>query len=151
MNRILAIAFGFCLAGALAAPVVAEDRPPADARPLAEVVALLENGQIDVITEIDWDSDKWEIEARKDDKWFDLDISPSGEILKRESTGPEKDVPPADSLPLSHILNGIERAHAPARITEVEFDDDHWEIQLRDGDRKIDLKINPRSGHPKGG
>lgn len=146
MNRILAIGLGLCLA----APALADDRPPADARPLAEVVAILENGHVDVITEIDWDDNKWEIEARKDDKWFDFDVSPSGEILKRESSGSEDDVPPAGSLPLSHILNGVERAHAPARVTDVEFDDDHWEIELHDGDREIELKINPRTGQPKG-
>lgn len=150
MNDPVKLSAALLLSFTLVGSALADDRPPADARPLSQVVAILEQDRFDVITEIDWDDNKWEIEARHDGKWWELDVSSAGEILKRDDTDAEDDVPPAGSLPLSHVLNGVERAHAPARVTEVEFDDNHWEIELHDGNREIELKINPRTGQPKG-
>ncbi len=127
----------------------ADDRPPAGAKPLSVIVYDLERTQTDLITEIDFDDGKWEIEARKGDEWVELHIDPrSGEIIRREQTSSEDDLPPAGSLPLSGILQSLERAHN-APVTDVEFDDGHWEIELHDGSREIEVKVNPRTGQAR--
>ncbi|MDR7124771.1 PepSY domain-containing protein [Pseudotabrizicola sp. 4114] len=53
----------------LALPSVAQAAPPADARPLSEVITTLEaSGDVAWIDEIDWDDDGyWEIEYYRAD------------------------------------------------------------------------------------
>lgn len=58
--------------------------------------------------------------------------------------------PPADSMPVSKIVQGIEQRSDFRYIKEVDWDDDgHYEIEYvtTDGAR-VEIKVNPRTGEP---
>lgn len=59
--------------------------------------------------------------------------------------------PPAQALPLSTIVAGLERQYDIAWIDEIEWDDDgYWDIEFFDrAGSKVDLKIDPVTGQPK--
>lgn len=60
-------------------------------------------------------------------------------------------VPPADALPLSTIVSGLESQYDIQFIDEIEWDDDgYWEVEFftKDG-AKVELKINPVTGEPR--
>lgn len=81
MNRSLAV---ITLAAALALGPAAHatDKPPADVRPLSEIVIMLEQKGYSPIGEIEFDDGRWEAKVWKEDKKRKLKIDPrSGEII----------------------------------------------------------------------
>ncbi len=59
--------------------------------------------------------------------------------------------PPADGMRLSDIVRAVEQRPDFRYFDEIEWDDDgYWEVEYvtRDG-RKIELKIDPRTGQPR--
>jgi len=58
--------------------------------------------------------------------------------------------PPADALPLSQVLAGLERGGDVAAFDEIEWDDGRWEIEYfaKDGSRR-EIKVDPRTGAPQ--
>lgn len=57
-------------------------------------------------------------------------------------------IPPADALPLSIIVSGLEAQYNIQFIDEIEWDDDgYWEVEFFTNDgAKVELKIDPVSG-----
>ncbi len=53
-----------------------DEQPPANAKPLAEILTLLEKDGIGVIHEVEFDDGLWEIEARKDGRDVELKADP---------------------------------------------------------------------------
>ena len=52
---------------------------------------------------------------------------------------------PSDARPLSQIVAELERqGYAP--IVEVDLDDGRWEVAAYREGRKVELKVDPRSG-----
>jgi len=59
----------------------AVDRPPADAKPLSEIVKSLEDAGFAPIVEVEFRAGRWHVEAFKDGQKRDLRVHPvSGEI-----------------------------------------------------------------------
>ncbi|MCC5966921.1 MAG: PepSY domain-containing protein [Natronohydrobacter sp.] len=60
-------------------------------------------------------------------------------------------VPPADALPLSVIVAGLEERFDIQFIDEIEWDDDgYWEVELFTNDgAKVELKIDPITGEAR--
>lgn len=132
---------------ALAASAAAGgELPPSDGKPLSELVKSLEDAGVGVITSIEFDDGVWEVQTHKDGKWVELHVDPrTGEIKRRQPDEPSDDMPPADGKALSTILKDLE-GEKPGVITSVEFDDGYWEVKVRQGDRKIKIDIDPRTG-----
>jgi uncharacterized membrane protein YkoI len=62
--------------------VFAGERPPANAKPLVEIINELEKQGYSPITEISLDDGIWEVEAYKDNQARELKLEPSsGKIL----------------------------------------------------------------------
>ena len=59
--------------------------------------------------------------------------------------------PPTDARPLSEIVRAIEARADFRHFDEIEWDDDgYWEVEYVDRHgRKVELKIDPRSGQPR--
>jgi len=56
------------------------------------------------------------------------------------------ETPPANAKPLSEVIKALED-QGYRKITEVEFEDGVWEIEVHETDGKeIKLKVNPVSG-----
>lgn len=61
---------------------IAGERPPADAKPLVEIIEALEAQGYAPITEISMDDGVWEVEAYKNDEERELRVNPvTGAIL----------------------------------------------------------------------
>ncbi len=58
--------------------------------------------------------------------------------------------PPANGLPLSQIVAGVEASQPVQVFTEIEWDDDgYWDIEFIDtGNRRASVRIDPVSGEP---
>ena len=58
-------------------------------------------------------------------------------------------LPPADGMPLSRLVAGLEAREDLGAITEIEWDDDgYWEVDvlsLPEG-RKVELRLDPFTG-----
>lgn len=59
--------------------------------------------------------------------------------------------PPADAMPLSEILRGLEGQADFSHIEDIEWDDDgYWEVEyVRSGGGKVEIRIDPVSGQPR--
>lgn len=58
--------------------------------------------------------------------------------------------PPRDAMPLSQILQALEK-QGVAWFEEIEWDDDgHWEIEyVSTGDKTVKVRIDPVTGKPR--
>ncbi len=58
--------------------------------------------------------------------------------------------PPSDAMPLSQVLQAMEAGGNVAYFDEIEWDDDHWEIEyyMPDGS-KVEVEVDPVSGQPR--
>jgi len=67
------------------AAVNANQSMPKDAMKLSEIVSDLESKGYDKITEISMDDGVWEVEVNKDEKQYELKVSPTdGKVLSEE-------------------------------------------------------------------
>ncbi len=55
------------------------------------------------------------------------------------------DVPPRDGMALSAIIKSVEDQKVGV-ITEVEFDDGLWEVDVHKGSREVTFYLNPKTG-----
>lgn len=55
------------------------------------------------------------------------------------------ETPPANAKPLSSIIKIVED-HGYKTITEVEFEDGKWEIEVHQGGKEIELHVDAVSG-----
>lgn len=66
-------------------------------------------------------------------------------IVFSASTALAGDKPPADVKKLSEIVLILEKAGYDP-ISEIEFDDGHWEVDAYRDDKKIEVNVNPTTG-----
>ncbi|GHU46095.1 hypothetical protein AGMMS50289_18700 [Betaproteobacteria bacterium] len=133
----------------------AGDVPPADSKPLSEILKAVEQQKLGVISESEFDNDFWEL---NDGFWKvkvcnagacqKLYIDPKSGTEKRRRKTDSDDIAPTDAMPLSAIVQAVE-ASGLGIITEVEFDDGYWKLELRKDARKIKLALDPRTGAPR--
>ncbi len=145
---VMACGAGLLVVGLAAAQ--AGDVPPRDGKPLVEIVATLENEQIGAITAIEFDDGFWEAEVHQDGRETDLTIDPqTGKITRRTpDTDIREELPPANGMPLSAILRTLTKQDVGV-ITEVEFDDGVWEVEVRQNGRERKLRLEPLTGKPR--
>jgi hypothetical protein len=54
-------------------------------------------------------------------------------------------------MPLSEILRGFEAQDDFGYFKEIEWDDDHWEIEYYRADgSEVEVDVDPRTGQPRG-
>ena len=137
--------------GLLLAPLSvagAGDFPSPGSKPLSAILKSVEEQRLGVITEAEFDDGLWEVKICDVGACQKLYIDPrSGEEKRRRNTYPDK-MPPANAMPLSTIVQSVE-ARESGVITEVDFDDGFWEVELHKDGRKSKLAIDPRSGETR--
>ena len=142
-NRIAHLAIGLLLAPLSMA--WAGDVPPAGGKPLSEILRSVEDQKLGAFSEVEFDDGLWEVKVCGASACQKLYLSPgSGDETRRRSADSEE-IPPPNSKPLSTIVQAIEASGAGS-ITEVEFDDGVWEVDLRKDGRKTKLRIDPMTG-----
>jgi hypothetical protein len=122
--------------------------PPPGSKPLSEVLESVEKQKLGLIMEAEFDDGLWEVKVCDAGACRKLYIAPkSGEEKRRRQTDSDE-MPPVNAMPLSTIIKSVE-ARGLGIITEVEFDDGFWEVELRKDGRKSDLTIDPRTGETR--
>ena len=81
-RRFFAVAALSPIALSVAAPAMAQvARPPADAKPLSEIIKSLEDAGFSPIVEVDFRAGRWHVEAFQEGQKRDLRVHPvTGEI-----------------------------------------------------------------------
>jgi uncharacterized membrane protein YkoI len=132
------------------AAVQASERPPKDGKPLSEIVASLEAANEGVVTAVEFDDGRWEAEVHRDGRETDLSIDArTGQVTRRTADNDRREeLPPRGSRPLSAIVRSLEQQE-PGVVTEVEFDDGFWEVEIQADGREVKLDINPQTGQPR--
>lgn len=100
------------------------------------------------ITEAEFDDSLWVVKvctAAACQKLYN-DPKSGAEVRRRKTVSDE--IPPANVLALSKIIQSVE-ARELGIIAEVEFDDGFWEVELRNEDQKIRLVVDPRTGETR--
>jgi hypothetical protein len=121
---------------------LADQRPPTDAKPLAEIVAHMEKAGYSPIVEVSYDDGYWEVEAIKDGQPIEAMVDPkSGDIVSEHRDEAEK-APPADSLALSDVIAALAKADY-ADIDEVSFEGTSWEVEAWHNGVKRELRVDP--------
>ncbi|OPY64242.1 MAG: hypothetical protein A4E57_03613 [Syntrophorhabdaceae bacterium PtaU1.Bin034] len=130
--------------------VRADDVPPQGGKPLSAILKSVEALQLGTVTTAEFDDGVWEIKVCKGKEGcVELYIDPvSGEEKRRKTDDLEEEVPPANARPLSSVIQSLEKRGLRV-ITEVEFDDNVWEVKVREGRRQVKLYIDPVTGEEK--
>lgn len=132
------------LLGPLSAPEAGE-LPPPGSLPLSTILRGVEERALGTIAEAEFDDGRWEVKVCDAGTCQKLYIDPaSGEEKRRRRADPDE-VPPANAMHLSAVVRSVE-AREPGVITEVEFDDGYWEVELRRDGRKVKPWIDPTTG-----
>jgi uncharacterized membrane protein YkoI len=124
----------------------ADDRRPAQPKPLLEIVLSLEKQGISPIVEISFDDGVWEVEAYHEDIAMELTVDPStGEIIAEHRDDADAK-PPSGSLPLSQIITTLEKA-GYTRVKEISFERRSWEVEASRENQRRELRIDAKDGH----
>jgi uncharacterized membrane protein YkoI len=137
------------LAAALAAAPLAlvyGDQPPANGKPLAEIVETLEKQGYGPFSEISFDDGYWEIEVYKQNEPYELAVDPSTGKIAAEHRDDAEPRPPQDALPLSRVLQSLAKA-GYQDIHEVSFERLHWEVEVRRTDGKHEIQVDLKTAN----
>ena len=142
---VICLAFGLSLAPLA---VWADDVPPADSKPLSEILRLVEENKLGLFSEVEFDDGLWELKVCEANGCQKLYIAPrSGDEVRRRSADSD-DFPQMNARPLSTIIESVETLGLGS-ITEVEFDDGFWEVDIHKNGRRTKLFYDPMTGEVK--
>ena len=134
---------------ALASSVVlAAEVPPADAKPLSQILEAVEKNHPGVIVSADFDERRWEVVSCNADgrSCRELRIDPRTAKTLRDSRDMNFDIrPPAGGKTAAQIAAAIE-ARKLGTISEIEFDDPVWEVTVHGSGVRAKLYVDPASG-----
>jgi uncharacterized membrane protein YkoI len=119
-------------------------------KPLSEIIRSIEDQRLGVITEADLDHGRWEVEVHKDARKTTLYLDPkTGTVDRRKERADSHEVlPPQDARPLSELIKSVEDQKL-GPVTEVDYDDGFWEVEVRKGGTKTKLDIDPKTGETR--
>jgi hypothetical protein len=71
-------------------------------------------------------------------------------LLLAAAPAAAQNLPPANGLPLSQIIAGVEQSQPVRVFTEIEWDDDgYWDVEfVNTNNRRTNVRIDPFSGEP---
>ena len=133
---------------ALAAmPAAAQVSPPAGGMALSQILAGIEANGTRTVSSAEFELRRWEIvscpgrnRACREDY-----VDPVTGAVTQSSRETVMILPPRNALPASQVAAQVE-AMGIGTITEMGFDDRRWEVELRNGIRSAELRIDPVTG-----
>lgn len=140
------MALGISLFFLIIGIVYADELPSANSKPLSTLVRSLEEQKLGIVTSIEFDDGLWEIEIYKAGAETKLFLDPvSGEIKHQFPDDGDGELPPEEGKPLSTIIESLEKQNL-GTITNVEFDDGLWDVEIQKDGAETELRIDPKSG-----
>jgi hypothetical protein len=135
------------LFGSLSSPEAGE-LPPSGSLPLSAILRAVEERALGAIAEVEFDDGYWEVKVCDGGSCQKLYLAPSsGDEWRRRSSDPAE-VPPASALRLSALVQALETRETGV-ITEIEFDDGFWDVELRREGQRVKLSLDPLTGAPR--
>jgi len=147
-RNISPILLAFCLLLAPLCIAEAGEIPPQGSKSLSEILKSVEQQKLGGIAEAEFDDCLWEVKACDVGACQKLYIDPMSAEEKRRRKTDSDEMPPANAVPLSRIIQSVE-ARGLGILTEVEYDNALWELDLRKDGQKIKLTIDPRGGETR--
>jgi uncharacterized membrane protein YkoI len=112
---------------------------------IVEIVRNLEEADYAPIVDVSYDDGVWEVEAYKADIPYELSLDPqTGEVISEHRDDADAK-PPAKSLLLSTIIEGIEKA-GYTDLDDISFEHRTWEAEVRRNGQKRELRVDPATG-----
>jgi hypothetical protein len=138
------VATALAAASLIPAAVFSNDRPPAKGLGIARIVRLVEQAGYAPVIDASFDDGRWEVEAVKDGRQYELAVSTDGQITATHED--DRDERPAsDAMPLSKLLANLGN-HGWSPISEAGFERRTWEIEAYKSDVKHELRVDPNTG-----
>lgn len=129
--------------------VGADELPPPGSKPFSAILKSVEGQELGVIASAEFNYGWWEIKVCAAAACQKLYLDPkSGEEKRREAAHAGDELPPANARLLSSIIQVLEERKLGV-ITDVEFDNGFWEVELYKDGRKITLDIDPGTGETR--
>ena len=131
----------------LATPALAQDVPEDGALPLSLILTMVEADGARIVYSADWDRRGWEVVScpgRTRICVEEVIDAKTGAVRSPEREGVSI-LPPEGALAASVIAGQVEQLNL-GRITDLEFDDRRWEVEVRNGLRRAEFRIDPMSG-----
>jgi hypothetical protein len=130
-----------------ASPAAAQISPPDGALPLSQILASIEAGGERTIYSVEFEVRRWEIVSCPGRSRFCTEdyVDPATGAVTQSSRETVTILPPRNGLPASQIAAQFE-AMAIGAITEMDFDDRRWEVELRSGIRRAEFRVDPVTG-----
>jgi hypothetical protein len=133
---------------ALAAlPAAAQVTPPDSSLPLSQILTGIEADGTRTIYSVEFEVRRWEIVSCPGRSRFCLEeyVDPVTGVATNSSRETVTILPPRDGMPASQIAASFEAMNIGS-ITEMDFDDRRWEVELRNGIRRAEFRVDPITG-----
>jgi uncharacterized iron-regulated membrane protein len=137
-----------CGLGLLTLGSVAAEVPPGDAQPLSRILEAVAKAHPGVIVSAEFDERRWEILSCEPDgrSCRELRVDPRSAKTLRDKPESNFDLrPPAAGKSAAQIAQAVEALQLGA-ITELEFDDPVWEVEVHGRGVRAKLYLDPASG-----
>ncbi len=131
----------------LTTPALAQDVPEDGALPLSLILTMVEADGARIVYSADWHRRGWEVVScpgRTRICVEEVIDAQTGAVRSSEREGVSI-LPPVGALAASVIAGQVEQLNL-GRITDLEFDDRRWEVEVRNGLRRAEFRIEPMSG-----
>lgn len=132
----------------LASPALAQEVPDSGTLPLSRILTTVEAGGARIVHSADWDRrGRWEVVScpgRTRICVEEVIDATTGTVRSSETEGVAI-LPPEGALPASAIATRVE-ALGIGQITDLDFDDRRWDVEVRSGTRRAEFRIDPMTG-----
>lgn len=137
--------------GLLLAPLSgagADELPPPGSKPLSAILKSVEDRRVGSISEVEFDDGLWEVRVCDAQACQELYLDPQTGEERRRTKQDSDELPPANSMAISAIIQSVE-ARGLGAVTEVDFDEGSWKVELRKDGQEIKLYIDPMTGETR--
>jgi len=142
MTRVF-LTTGLC--AALTGLVWGSDLLPATAKPLSEILQILEANGIAQVKEAEFDDGLWEIEGVRDQKGVELRVNPATGAILTEEADQHSHLPPATAKSALQIAQQLEGAGFKP-VYEIEWKGKYWKAEAIHQNVRRDLHLSPETG-----
>ena len=133
---------------ALMSPVLMQGASASDPLPLSQILTKVEADGARTVYSAERDRRGWEVISctgnNNRDCVEDIIDATTGEVRFRERESVFR-LPPEGSLPASQIATLVEEMKL-GDIRDMEFDNRRWEVDVRNGGSRAELRLDPETG-----
>lgn len=132
-----------CLTGS----ALAQDEPPAGSPALSAILTTVEDGGARTVYSAELHRRSWEVVSCPGrERGCREDVIDAATGAQRSSESETVwTLPPEGAMPASAIAGQVEKLGL-GQITDLEFDDRRWEVEVRNGVRRAEFRIDPVTG-----